>query len=40
MQHLLKSPRRGARAEIVAPELLQELYIAMHETGAALDLRF
>jgi len=38
MQQRLKSRSRAARAEVVAPELLAELDVAVHEPAAALDL--
>jgi hypothetical protein len=40
MQQALKSSSGAARAQIVAPELLGELDIAMDETPAALDPGF
>jgi hypothetical protein len=40
MQQALKPASRAARAEIVAPELLAQLDVAMDETPAALDAGF
>ena len=39
MQQLLKAPARSARAEVVAPELLDELLVAVDDPEAAPNLR-
>jgi hypothetical protein len=38
MQHFLKSAAGPARTEIVASELLNELFLAVHDAVAALDM--
>jgi hypothetical protein len=40
MQHVLKSASGTARAQIIAPELLDQLFVAMHDAIAAPDMRF
>src|SRR5882672_6769859 len=39
MQQRVKSRSRAARAEVVAPELLAQLDVAVHDAAAALDMR-
>jgi hypothetical protein len=39
MQQRLKFPRRSARARIISPELLEELFFAVNEAIAALHMR-
>jgi len=39
MQQRLKSRSRAARAQVVAPELLDQLDVAVHDANAALDVR-
>jgi hypothetical protein len=38
MQHVLKSASGAAGAEVVAPELLDQLLVAVHDAVAAPDL--
>lgn len=40
MQHRVKAFARVARAEVIAAELLEELFLPVHDAIAAFDLRF
>jgi hypothetical protein len=40
MQQVLKSASGTAGAQVIAPELLEELLVAMHDAIAAADARF
>jgi hypothetical protein len=39
MQHRLKFPRGAARARVVAPEPLEQLFFAVHEAIASFHVR-
>jgi hypothetical protein len=40
MQHVLKSASGTTGAQVIAPELLDQLFVAMHDAIAAPDMRF
>jgi hypothetical protein len=39
MQHFLKPARGAAGAEVIAAELFEQLFVAVHDPLAALDAR-
>jgi hypothetical protein len=40
MQHFLKSTPGTAGTQVIAPELLDQFLVAMHDAIAAADVRF